>query len=236
MLRSFSSERSSEKTRCQEVSEKWPKKPKVRGLKRRKSITQIDSDEIVDQIEAYICHLERTIEDQRIFIKSLLEENRTLKIKRKLKAKISEAKPISSSEQQEKDPFPRNISTKYSNEKLPTNKTVKPERPKQSLAMRHLYRSDRALIDRLMDTKNCKNIHGDEPQLRQLLPQGICNLAKTGQVRTSCSTAQKKSSVMQKPRRTKSTPKKQERKTQEPLLLHYWTDEEDNNDNLWSDY
>lgn len=90
MLRSLSTERPP-KPHVPSV-ERWPKKPKPIGLKRRKSVTQIGTEEIVEQIEDYIIHLERTIEDQRVFIKSLLEENRTLKLKQKIRRNIAESK------------------------------------------------------------------------------------------------------------------------------------------------
>lgn len=233
MLRSLSSERLHTKPQSVETAEKWPKKQKPKGLKRRKSVTQIGTEEIVDQIETYICHLERTIEDQRIFIKSLLEENRMLKLKRKLRAKISDKKECLSEERRSSSHQLKTTTARTSKETVPITKNKKASTPQPLWGRKRVASNEQSVLERVMDTKNLVNRHPVQH------PNPCSQAIKRGS-NTSSSQFPKHSNshnALSKviPSQAYLRHGKDTKKAVEQTWIQRWL-EEDDDDHLWSDY
>ena len=229
MLRSLSTERPP-KPYVTSV-EKWPKKPKLIGLKRRKSVTQIGTEEIVEQIEEYIIHLERTIEDQRVFIKSLLEENRTLKLKQRIRRNIAESKD-SSNIPTSLVRAANNASPKHFREITPDKKN-RTRPPGQFYLKKH---NDMTVIERLLEPGYIVTQPLSRPRQRHSNPA-----LATG--RSSSAGTRHKAPHGSEPNKGHSQQSKQSstrqgaeaRRPADSTWIRQWLEEEADDD-LWSDY
>ena len=211
------------------------KKSKPIGLKRRKSITQIGTEEIVDQIEEYIVHLERTIEEQRVFIKSLLEENRMLKLKLKIRRNIAYPKDCSDVD------VPAHFSLAKRDGRVKHRKEVMPSNNHRTKPNGHLIyakkRNDPTLIERLLDPGSIATKPSSVRVPIYIHSNPTLKTAGNSPIGMSYDASYKAEAIRRHSQRSKQPTVKRRTESRGPAdaaRLQQWLEE--NDDDLWSDY